>query len=50
MEEPAADVTDDRGGILDIVLRDTFADYTVIRLSSHRIRSYQRFLLLDDEV
>ncbi|XP_014203938.1 multidrug resistance-associated protein 5-like [Copidosoma floridanum] len=49
VEEPQADVADDRGEILDVVLRDAFAEHTVIRLSSHRIRSCPKSLVLDDE-
>lgn len=50
MEEPEINSIEDRGEILEMVLRDIFADYTVIRLSSHKIRSCQKFLYLDDEV
>lgn len=41
----------DQGDVLlELVLRNFFADYTVIRLSSHRVRSCQKFLTLDHEV
>lgn len=50
MEEPEFNGVEDRSEILEMVLRDVFADYTVIRLSSHKIRSCHKLLYLDDEV
>ncbi|OXU29329.1 hypothetical protein TSAR_006531 [Trichomalopsis sarcophagae] len=50
LEDPEVDVLNDRSDVLEVVLRSVFADYTVIRLSSHRIRSCQKFLTLDDEL
>ena len=50
IEEPVMDIPNRWGEILEIVLRDVFVEYTIIRIASHRVRGCQKYLPLDDEV
>ncbi|KAJ8667142.1 hypothetical protein QAD02_008804 [Eretmocerus hayati] len=50
LNEPELDGLDNGGETVDTVLRIVFVNHTVIRLSSHMIRSCTKNLYLDDEV
>ncbi|KAL7290173.1 hypothetical protein TKK_0015884 [Trichogramma kaykai] len=50
LEEPEMDVTDKRGEILEIVLKNVFAEYTIIRLANHKVKGCSKYIPLDDEI